>query len=177
MVFQNDLKKDVEYLLQDLLNHEQIKKMNQFIQHGNVSTYEHSLNVAIMSYIISKKMHLLINEKELLTGALLHDFYLYDWHEGRFKKRDGKLHAFSHPKTALLNAKRYFELNKKEENIIKSHMFPLTFWDIPKSKEAFIVNISDKICAWSETFEEGLYTGFMTFLNKKQKLDKLEENF
>jgi len=43
----------------------------------------------------------------------------------------------------LLNTE-YFNLNKKEENIIKGHMFP---FGIPKSKEAWIVSFVDKYIA------------------------------
>ena len=48
--------------------------------------------------------------KNLIVGSLLHDFYLYDWHNGRIRK-DG-IHAWTHPIKALNNAERYFKLNK-----------------------------------------------------------------
>ena len=45
------------------------------------------------------------------------------------------------------------ELTKKEENIIHSHMRPLTLRAIPKSKEAFIICLVDKWCAIIESKE------------------------
>lgn len=43
------------------------------------------------------------------------------------------------------------------ENIIESHMFPLTITKIPKSKEAFIVSLADKICAVKENLNFNIY--------------------
>ena len=140
-----------------LLVNNHVCKMKEFMQHGTVDTYSHCLNVAVISYIIALKL----GEKKfdinaMLTGAILHDFYLYDWHEGR--KRVEGIHGFTHPKTALKNATTYFELTNKEKNIIESHMFPLTITKVPKSKEAFIVCCADKICAIRE-YSSSLFYG------------------
>jgi hypothetical protein len=37
---------------------------------------------------------------------MLHDFFLRDWHEQ--KSPSGRLHAFEHPREALVNARKYF---------------------------------------------------------------------
>lgn len=132
-----------------------VASMNNYIQHRNVSTLQHCINVAIISIIIVKYFSLKVNENELIEGAILHDFYLYDWHDGRI--RDEGLHGFSHPKVAVKNAKKYLDINKNVENIIESHMFPLTITKIPKSKEAFIVSIADKICAIKENLNFNVY--------------------
>ena len=42
-------------------------------------------------------------------------------------------------------------LTRKEENIIRSHMWPLTFWHYPQSREAVIVCLADKIVSTKET--------------------------
>jgi uncharacterized protein len=85
----------------------------------------------------------------LVLGAFLHDFYLYDWHESNPSHR---LHGFHHPKSALKNACCRFKLNEVEKNIIYSHMWPLTITKIPKTPEAVIVVIMDKICSIQEIF-------------------------
>ena len=54
-----------------------------------------------------------------------------------------------HPKIAKQNAITYFGVNEKEQNIIESHMFPISNV-APKSKEAWLVTLSDKLVA---TFE------------------------
>ncbi|MFR4318470.1 MAG: hypothetical protein ACLT2Z_02850 [Eubacterium sp.] len=49
---------------------------------------------------------------------------MYDWHVNDDPNR--KLHGFFHPSVALENALKDYELSKKEQDIIKHHMFPLT---------------------------------------------------
>ena len=99
-------------------------------------------------HIFNKHLHLSANERALLTGALLHDFYLYDWHE---KSTWHRWHGFSHPSRAWKNARRHFPMGAKEENIIRSHMWPLIPWQIPRSREAVIVCLADKCCSLYET--------------------------
>jgi uncharacterized protein len=84
-----------------------------------------------------------------VRGALLHDFFLYDWH---IPDKTRRWHGFTHPRIALENAKKYFKLNEKEKDIILNHMWPLTV-KFPRSREAFIVCIADKICSIIETLE------------------------
>ena len=132
-----------------ILANEKVQQMKQYVQHGDVSTYEHCLMVCLYAYMYAKKLKLKINIEALVKGALLHDFFLYDWHKIKTK---GLPHGFSHPKTALFNAKRDFSINEVEENIIRRHMFPLTAVP-PKYKESLIVCLADKICAVTETFK------------------------
>lgn len=61
------------------------------------------------------------------------------------------MHGFSHPKSACLNACSYFAITKKEQNIISSHMWPLTLRHVPKCREAIIVCLADKYCAIVES--------------------------
>ena len=84
-------------------------------------------------------------------AAMLHDLFLYDWHE---KHRDDEftgLHAFAHPKVALRNANKIFLLNDKEKDIILKHMWPVTII-FPKYREAYIVTFMDKYSACLETY-------------------------
>ena len=65
-----------------------------------------------------------------------------------------RLHGFFHPIVALKNAKLYFnDINLIEENMISSHMWPLTFRKIPKCREAFLLCMVDKYCSLLETFK------------------------
>ena len=90
-----------------------------------------------------------LEPKSLVRGALLHDYFLYDWHQ---KDPSHRLHGFRHPKTALGNAQRDYYLNWKENNIIARHMFPLIPVP-PQCREAWIVCLADKLCALGETME------------------------
>lgn len=90
---------------------------------------------------------------------MLHDLFLYDWRK-RENDRLG-LHAFTHPKQALINSQKYFKLNKKEIDIILKHMWPVTPIP-PRYFESLIITLTDKYCALKEFYYE--YTS-----NKKLK--------
>ena len=122
------------------------QKMKQYMQHGRISTFEHCIDVAKLSFRMNRNLHLHGKERELLRGAFLHDYFLYDWHNW-----DGPLHGFYHAGAALKNAKRDFKLTPREENIIGSHMWPLNLTKIPRCREAWIVCIADKIVSTKET--------------------------
>ena len=78
-------------------------------QHGSTSVYQHSINVAYLSLWLAGRLPLRTDRRALVRGALLHDYFLYDWH----KKDDGhRWHGFRHGKTAARNAKRDYRLNR-----------------------------------------------------------------
>lgn len=114
------------------------------MQHGDISCLEHCLYVSYTSYVLCEKLGL--DKKSAARAALLHDFFLYDWH-----KKDGRRgwHGFTHPRKALENAAQHFSLSPMEQNIILRHMWPLTPLP-PRYKESFIVTMADKYCALSE---------------------------
>ena len=131
-----------------ILESENMQIERTFFQHGCFTTYDHSVHVAIMSVKIARFFPMKFSYKSLVKGALLHDYFLYDWHNiGDTPKG----HAYIHPIIAASNAKRDFDINAKEENIIESHMFPLGKV-LPKSREAWVVTVADKICAVTEFF-------------------------
>lgn len=135
--------------IRELLQKEQLFEMDQYIQHGNTTTFTHCLIVSYYSYLTAKRLPFHFDTDSLIRGAMLHDFYLYDWH---IPDKNHKLHGFKHPRFALYNARKYYTLNPVEEDIIEKHMWPLTLRKIPLYKESLIVCIVDKICSMSETF-------------------------
>lgn len=141
------LGRDAGYLrcVSDLIRSERVRSMKNYVQHGEVSCLEHCLYVSYVSYRVCRKWRL--DSCSAARGALLHDFFLYDWHTGN---PYGGLHAFQHPRSALRNADRYFALNPLEREIILRHMWPLTPMP-PRHPEAFIVSLADKYCALMET--------------------------
>lgn len=128
-----------------------MNKSRTFYQHGKINIYVHSLRVAYICYYWVKKYHLHVDEKALIRGALLHDYFLYDWHDKEHEHK--RPHGFFHPSAALCNAKQDFILTRKEENIIQRHMFPLTLIS-PGCKEAWLVCMADKVCSTRETVRE-----------------------
>ena len=109
------------------------------IVHHGITRYEHSIRVAYYSYKITKALGL--DYKETTEAALLHDFFT---DEVNTKNQIAKLRQ--HPKHAVENAKKYFDISEKQEDIIKTHMFPVTFTP-PKYLESWIVDIVDDVAS------------------------------
>ncbi len=135
--------------LKELLNNPEIQRMGNFTMHGGNTTLNHVVAVAECSFRIADRLGIAIDEKALARGAVLHDFYLYTFFDTDIS---GWRHGLGHPETALRNAKELMPLTAKEENIIRSHMWPLTLFHPPQSKEAVLVMLADKICAMREIF-------------------------
>ena len=122
----------------------------EFMQHGSVSVYAHVYAVACASLGLADalaRVGVSCDRASLVRGALLHDYFLYDWHVPGPKNRH---HAVCHPFVALANAEEDFELSARERNIISRHMFPLVILP-PTCREAWLVCIADKWCALHET--------------------------
>lgn len=138
------LKETYEFdsIVNDITNHDKFLKLKKELHHG-ISRYDHSLRVARATYHLSKKLHL--DYERATRAALLHDFYLN--HETDDISSSKTLMV--HPNIALINSKEHFDLDKKQENIIESHMFPLST-KVPKYKESWIVTLSDKAVAIHE---------------------------
>lgn len=127
-----------------------------YTQHGNTSCLRHSIGVAYYSWRLAVKLGAhKFALRELIRGALLHDYFLYDWHYNAFPPNG--LHGYSHPLTAWQNATRDFKLTDREQDIIRKHMFPLTLTKIPRFRESIIVSLVDKWCSLYEVFSRNTY--------------------
>ena len=122
-------------------------------QHGSTSVYAHSVRVAACSLRLSRLLRIRTDQRALVRGALLHDYFLYDWH---IPDENRPLHGRYHPSAALKNAEEDFELSDMERDIIKKHMFPLTLTP-PAYKESLLVCLVDKACSIYEIFSRKAY--------------------
>ena len=147
---QRQLHRQIRQEAKDILQSSNFRMTKGHIQHGKMTVNNHCVNVAKYSLALSQKLHIRCNERELIRGALLHDYFLYDWHVGDYRKPH-KLHGFYHPGRALANASKEYELTDREKEIIKKHMWPLTIVP-PTCREAWIVTTADKWCSLMETF-------------------------
>lgn len=141
---------EVELIARELESRGRFGLTRSFIQHGDVSVHAHVQSVARASVAIAGtlgRMGLRVDRRSLIRGALLHDYFLYDWHDPDPSHR---LHGFTHPATALARAEEDFDLTDRERNIISRHMFPLVPAP-PTCREAWIVCMADKACAFYET--------------------------
>jgi len=144
----NDSSFEYESIIADLVLNPTVQQMQNFRQHYDTSCFEHCKNVSYYSYLICKKYGL--DYKAAARAGMLHDLFLYDWR----KRENGRkgLHAFRHPKVALENASKLFDLNKKEQDIILKHMWPITI-KLPRYKESYIITFVDKYCAIQESIK------------------------
>jgi len=142
--WQQEFYQEMKEILEDPI----VLEMKHYPHHGMTNCYQHCVNVAYQNYIWCKFFKL--DAKSAARGGLLHDLFLYDWHE-HAKETGNRFHGLTHPKVAYENARKHFELNKIEKDVILSHMWPVTFFHFPKTKEGFIITITDKYCGMMET--------------------------
>jgi uncharacterized protein len=149
----------IEHQAKLLLAEGRLHETKGFTQHSDMSVFQHCAHVAYVSCVICVKLRLDVSWDELIRAALLHDYFLYDWHE---KNAYHNLHGYTHAKRAMENARRDFKISSKEAEIIYCHMFPLNISRVPKSREARIVCVADKMVAGSETLLIMKYSSAMS---------------
>jgi uncharacterized protein len=134
-------------IISDIQTHDEFLKLKLHHHHAS-SIYDHVMDVSYFSYRACKFLKL--DYRSAARGALLHDFFLYDWRNHDVPDLPAeKFHGIEHPKIALANARNHFTLNEIEEDIIRKHMWPLTLVP-PKYKESFIVSFADTYLASKE---------------------------
>ncbi|MBQ8192755.1 MAG: HDIG domain-containing protein [Bacilli bacterium] len=144
---------EYDSLISDILDNREFMKIESCTHH-KTSRLEHSKRVSFISYKICKKLK--FDYISAARAGLLHDFFI-----NKYSDEKGNKLIKNHPKIALANARKCFKLNKKEINIIESHMFPLNFKIFPKYKESYVVSIVDKfVCIYEEI--KG-YSGLLGF--------------
>lgn len=146
------IEKDKKYnsIVSHILNNEEFNQIRG-IEHHGTTRYDHSLRVSYYSYKISKLLHL--DYEEAARAGLLHDFFISE--EDRNLK-DRFISTFVHPKEAVENSIRVFNVNEKEQDIIRSHMFPI-YISVPKYAESWIVSLVDKVVGTYEFSKEFSY--------------------
>ena len=131
----------------DLYYSDEVQSLEQYEQHLEINRLQHITSVAYLAYRVCQRLGL--DADSAARAATMHDLFYYDWRDGETGKWH-KLHGYKHPYYAARNAKELFPaLSKKEEDIIKRHMWPLTL-RLPNSKEGLVVSLSDKYCATRE---------------------------
>lgn len=125
-------------IVNDILENEEFSKL-KLINHHGITRYNHSLRVSYYSYIVTKILRL--DYVAAARAGLLHDFFIDTYND----VNNASL-LYDHPYIACDNARKYFDINKKEEDIIKCHMFPVNP-TLPKYIESWIVCINDDIAA------------------------------
>ncbi|MBO4600736.1 MAG: HD domain-containing protein [Bacilli bacterium] len=140
-------------IVSNIITDDKFKSLKEDTHH-NTNKYDHLIRVSKLSYKIAK--HTKANVVETTRAGVLHDFFF-----GGRKESQANSYL-NHPYTSAINAKECFNISDKEADIIKTHMFHHTFFRSiipfinpdekvkikdgkPKSKEAWIVCVSDLI--------------------------------
>ena len=143
-------KPSFDHLSRDVLASGRVQQMDNYTQHGSTSTLDHVTAVASTSLRLSRGLLLKVDEQALVRGAILHDYFLYDWHDSA--QAPDRWHGFTHPGHALRNAEMDFpDLTRVERDVISRHMFPFTPLP-PRTKEGWLVCLADKVCTVREFF-------------------------
>lgn len=166
-----------EYLkiIDPFINHPEFIKRKKYMHHIGESVYAHTLRVSFDSYKIAKRLHW--DYKAAAIGGLLHDFYDKPWQNNHEKTPFLKKHGFVHAEQARINALKYFpeDINKKIEDIIQKHMFPLNKRP-PKYKESWLISLVDKADSMDFLMHPKILFGLM-FHKDIKKISKNKKSF
>lgn len=142
MKLMNRIYNDKEFMqsASSILSHKEFMKTKQIVHHGS-TRFSHSVKVGYLSYKFSKVLGW--DTKSVIRAGVLHDFFLV--RDDRNIATETKM-LIKHPSLAKENAINYFGINEKEQNIIESHMFPISNV-APIYKESWLVCLCDKLVA------------------------------
>lgn len=143
-VWKNEFYREVK----DIARHPVVLRMKLYPHHGSTNCYQHCMNVAYYNYQWCRFLKL--DARSAARGGMLHDLFLYDWHTHAAKTGD-RFHGITHPEKAYQNARKFFDLNPIEIDIIQNHMWPVTLFGVPRTKEGWITTLTDKYCGACET--------------------------
>ena len=143
------IEKEFYTVIRDIVKSEPFQRMKAYRHHVKSNLYCHSIRVAYLCYRHYKRHCMKIGLEEFVRGALLHDYYLYDWHD---MERGHRLHLFTHPRDSLARATQHYpELTAVQRDMIRHHMFPLTLHP-PRTGAGWLVCFYDKVAAIGDYF-------------------------
>lgn len=131
----------------DILASQTYRDLSKNIQHHNSNTFAHQVQVAVLAIMYARRYQIKVDVRSLIRAALLHDYYLYCWHD---KAHRPKGHAHHHGETAVENAKRDFGIDDFTAEIMIRHMWPINVFKFPRIKEAWILVWADKKATFRE---------------------------
>ena len=120
MLTRNQIRSLVNEHGHDIIVHDHMQHIERgCYQHGAVTTFAHSIRVACLAVWMADRLHLWdkVDLHSLVRAALLHDYFLYDWHDWD----DGahRLHGFTHGQ--LHCATRCVTSASTRSNVTASH--------------------------------------------------------
>ncbi|MBQ1319675.1 MAG: HD domain-containing protein [Solobacterium sp.] len=152
----------------DIVAIPEYQKLKQFRHHYSTNRYQHCLNVAWYTFLWCRRAGL--NARSAARGAMLHDFFLYDWRQKETQPIPGH-HAAVHPVAALANAEKYVEVDDVMRDCILHHMWP-SAKGRPVTAEGLLVSLADKYCAGMELSMHTVQTVPPAIMNTIQRISR-----
>ena len=127
-------RKEFYNIIKNFLKHDEFQRRftSEFLHHDNVTLGEHIIEVAIETFIISKKTKNNIDLELTLNIAMMHDLYSTSWNnEDSAVDIFSNKHAFRHPIESVINSANWFpDIYDKSDSYklidgIAHHMFPI----------------------------------------------------
>ena len=163
--------KMIKHVCADILASTKYRKWENLPHHKTTTVLKHSYNVAYISLKIANwftKKGIKIDKVSLVRAAMLHDYFGYDARDPMDpNNKHPRLHGFLHPSAAAYNARKEFGANAKVCDMIRRHMFPMTFIP-PVSREGWILVIADKYCANKEGLDRLSFFKELLDINRKK---------
>ena len=134
----------------EVLDSPEFRKAKEQKHHHVTTVGDHSLGVAYVSVKICRflnAMHIKTDTESIVRGALCHDLGIV----GRYEKFSNNLVCWQkHPKESVRVAGKLLgDLNEREKDMIRHHMWPTTPVP-PHCREGYVIVIADKYCAVRE---------------------------
>ena len=145
-----DWKSEFYSEVKDIAEHPVVLRMKLYPHHGSTNCYQHCMNVAYYNYQWCRFLHL--DARSAARAGMIHDLFLYDWHT-HARETGERLHGFTHAEKAYKNAGKIFRLNRVERDVIRNHMWPVTLRSVPRTREGWMIVLTDKYSGLLETLD------------------------
>lgn len=136
-------------IIQPYLDDIDIQQLESFVHHHKTTRLMHSLHVSYLCFLFAYRHNW--DYHSAAVGGILHDFVLMS--RETYKQQSGKWWILQHPECALRAAQAKYQLDATTQDIIQTHMFPLSL-RFPRYKEAYLIAYWDKYCAIRERFQK-----------------------
>ena len=139
----------------DVINSAVFQRGFQQRHHVKMTVADHSMDVTIIALRLSRalqRLHIRIDEKTIVEGALCHDLGIL----GRDEKfKNGRDMCRMHPILSVDETKKLIpDMDEKLEGVVRRHMWPATAITMPpNSREGLIVMLADKYSATREVMD------------------------
>ena len=133
----------------DILRSERFQAAKQVKHHNKHNVADHSIRVAECALRMGDALHksgIDVKDSDLVRGALLHDIGMT---EEKVHDSRSIVKCYTHPRMSAKIAKQEYGADKKQQKMIRRHMWPACIMP-PLSLAGWIIIAADKFCSIKE---------------------------